>query len=562
MTLPLSAQTTNPRNLSFGGTVFNHDLMMAGDFASLARPQVFGTARVMGMGGAFVSLGADLTSMSLNPAGLGMYRRNEFSLTPMVTLSRAENPGAAAWSGNSKNRFSFANVGIAFNVFESSTSALTSMTIGFGLNRIADFNARNSFSAEDFFDADANRTAYSIADVFRDQLQKGANTPGGWAPIMPRPDGSNPNGPLDYENPYFWPATLGYKGTMIYVDPATGEWARDAIGHNATVRRSFESTTTGSINEFDLSFGGNINNIVYFGATLGIQSVHKRTDMTYGEDYGYFNRQDGLATDASGQVLPVQLDYADLWQRVVLDGSGVNFKLGVVVRPIAGLRLGAAFHTPTFYSLDRSYRAGLESLLLYNDGTDDEETYRHESPTQYDENDNSWEFVSPSRLMFGASYTFGSFAIVSVDYERDWYNGIRVKNVPYGADFGKEDYKMDFKNNFCATNAVRAGVEIKPLPILSLRAGGGYTSSMLQDASLAYEMPLSTESYYFSVGAGVNFTRNVSLDLAYQNLTDKQSRYMLFYTYDNAAQDFVNTTGLFDTEYTRHYISMTLSFRF
>ena len=31
----------------------------------------------MAMAGAFTSLGADLTSMAINPAGLGMYRHNE-----------------------------------------------------------------------------------------------------------------------------------------------------------------------------------------------------------------------------------------------------------------------------------------------------------------------------------------------------------------------------------------------------------------------------------------------------------------------------------------------------
>lgn len=93
-----------------------------------------------------------------------------------------------------------------------------------------------------------------------------------------------------------------------------------------------------------------------------------------------------------------------------------------------------------------------------------------------DDGPNSWEFVSPSRLLFGASYTFGTFAIVSVDYERDWYNGIRVKNVPDGQPgfiIQPEEYKLEFKNNFCATNAVRAGLELKPLPVLALRVGGG-----------------------------------------------------------------------------------------
>ena len=144
---PLQAQ-----NLEFGGLTYNNDLMMSTDFAALSRSHPFGTARVMGMGGAFTSLGADLSSMSINPAGLGMYRRNEISLTPLVPMAKASTAGTASWKGNSKSQFAFANVGVALNVFESSRSSLTSLTLGIGMNRIADFNSRYSFSSESRYD--------------------------------------------------------------------------------------------------------------------------------------------------------------------------------------------------------------------------------------------------------------------------------------------------------------------------------------------------------------------------------------------------------------------------
>lgn len=572
--VPAAAQNNHDR-LEFGGLVFNHDLMMARDFATLSRTQNFGTARSMGMGGAFTSLGADMTSLSLNPAGLGMYRRSEFSITPMVGVGQANTSNTDPWNKNSKTQFSFANMGAALSIYENASGLLTSVTLGIGLNRMADFNTRSSFSSESRFDPLGNNgaglQALSIADMFVQQLQQGEWRPGGDSrPIFPEAgEGTNnPNGRLDYANPYFWPAILGYKGTMVKVTGSGNDrrWERDAIGHNASILRSADVQSRGSINEFDLSFGANINSVFYVGASLGIQSVYKRTDITYGETYGYFNNdgtpKQGYATNAAGDVLDVQLDYANMWQREILDGSGVNFKLGVIARPVAGLRLGVAFHTPTFYSLDRSYRAGVETVLLYNDGTDDSEFSSYESPTQYSDNRNSWDFVSPSRLMFGASYTFGKVAIVSVDYERNWYNGIRVKNVPEGADFGPDDYKMEIKNNFCATNAVRAGVEIKPLPILALRVGGGYTSSMLKDESLFYDMPTATESYYFTVGAGVNLTQSITLDVAYQNLVEKQSQYALFYSYNPQAQRFEAGTDLYNTKLTRHFITMTLGFRF
>ena len=47
----------------------------------------FGTARSAALGGAFTSLGADLASMAINPAGLGMYQSSDVGFSPSVTSS-------------------------------------------------------------------------------------------------------------------------------------------------------------------------------------------------------------------------------------------------------------------------------------------------------------------------------------------------------------------------------------------------------------------------------------------------------------------------------------------
>ena len=41
-----------------------------------------GSARILGMGGAQISLGGDYSSAYSNPAGLGMYNRSEFTISP------------------------------------------------------------------------------------------------------------------------------------------------------------------------------------------------------------------------------------------------------------------------------------------------------------------------------------------------------------------------------------------------------------------------------------------------------------------------------------------------
>ena len=53
-----------------GGMMLGNDAMSPTDLFSLSQVQFnFSTARSMGMGGAFTSLGADQASMSINPAG-------------------------------------------------------------------------------------------------------------------------------------------------------------------------------------------------------------------------------------------------------------------------------------------------------------------------------------------------------------------------------------------------------------------------------------------------------------------------------------------------------------
>lgn len=564
--MPIQAQVPPQIDYGFGGAVLNRDMMWAPDLAELSRTHVFGTSRVMGMGGAFVSLGADLTSMSLNPAGLGMYRRSEFSLTPLVPMSSASTKGAPSWVGNNKTSFAFSNIGVALNVLERSSGALTSLTIGLGMNRIADYNTRYSYSSESLYDPASGAYMPTIADIFSQQLNSWGTRPNN-SDVLPIPE----------MHPSVWLPALGYDGYMVGYFPGgdnpNNPWGVERIGGNASVLHSMDVVNRGSVNEFDISLGGNINNIVYFGATFGIQSIYKRTGVTYQEEYGYFNTG-GVAQTWNGSAqqwedLPEQIEKMNVFQQTVVEGSGVNFKVGVVVRPTTGLRLGVAFHTPTYYSLDYSYRADLFADVVKNINKPDEEGLRvgNDTPTARNEGPDNWNLTSPARLMFGASYTFGNFAIVSVDYERDWYNGIRVKNIPQGNYLSREDYKREFKRNFQGTNSIRAGFEIKPLPILALRVGGGYTDSMLKDRnSYVYDtnssLPSTYESYYFSAGLGVTLSRSVTLDFAYQNLTDKLTQYQLFFSRDFVTGDLKTWSGTYDTSLTRHYISMTFGFRF
>ena len=73
-----------------------------------------GTARYAGLGGAMGALGADMSAISMNPAGMGRYSRSDFSFTGDLTFTQSK----GAYDGNtlnaSKANFNVSNVGVVF----------------------------------------------------------------------------------------------------------------------------------------------------------------------------------------------------------------------------------------------------------------------------------------------------------------------------------------------------------------------------------------------------------------------------------------------------------------
>ncbi len=567
-----AAQPQSP-NYEFGGLVLSNDAMSVSDIFALSQTQAnFGTARAMAMGGAFTSLGADLSAMKLNPAGLGMYRQGDVAITPIVDISRAETPRGLAPSrnlpmgSNSQTRFALGNLGAVFNLYEGLGSVL-SVNLGVGYNRLADYNYDYSFETRG-----SNRAA-SLADALSVQLEAGGAT-------LNRENQITMNGLRDYRiDPFFWPAVAGYKSFLVDCND-NGIWYPGEIGNNATIDGGASVRSRGSAGEFDIAMGANINNRLYVGATVGILSISQRREIYYGEGYSY-NGANGyndstdpsqVAVDADGKRLDNVMQSMGLMQAVDVEGAGVNLKLGVVYRPVDGLRLGFAFHTPTWYYLDRTYQLSMATRSLGPTDADKGDFRPHEnlastvSDRIEDSGDSQWRFASPARMLFGASYTLGRVAIFSVDYERTWYNGIRVKNTPYTPYRQSEgDFKRDFKHYFKGANTIRAGVEVRPVQRVALRAGYGHTGSMLRDEATILSSPAVRESSYYTAGAGVRLGRRqaVYLDLAYCYTKSKTTPYMLFYgnKYASAGNE-IYESGRYVTDFADHTLALTVGFRF
>ena len=67
-----------------------------------------GTARYVGMGGAMEALGAEISTISTNPAGIGLFRHSTFSVSAGMTSLQ----GAQKFNDQSITKMSFDQLGV------------------------------------------------------------------------------------------------------------------------------------------------------------------------------------------------------------------------------------------------------------------------------------------------------------------------------------------------------------------------------------------------------------------------------------------------------------------
>lgn len=529
LSLGVSAQT-------FGGLTLGQSEFLITDMVQYSQFSTnYGTARSTAMAGAFTSLGADLSSMSINPAGLGMYRSSEVGVTFGSNL--ASSKFSMPYGSNTERNFSVNNLGAAWNLYQGSGS-LTSFTFGFNYNKLADYNYRLS--------ACTPNSVASIADMF-EQLLSG--TPYG---------GLSTDNVYGVTSQYLWGAVLAYKNYLIDPDPDSGtSYITTSIAPDASVSHMSQVDSRGQLGEFNLSGGFNMQNKIYFGFSIGIMELQHSKTVYYGERY----TNNGLELNADGnvigigQTLPsdVPLLYTDYTQRVSAKGVGINFKAGVVYRPTSSLRLGLAFHTPSAMAVDRKYQA---QMFVKGFDVPNDKYVESAGRVQYsDELFSYCEYYTPPRLLLGASYTFGQKAILSLDYEHTWYNGMALDmNEGHVA---KKEYKEALRSNFKGASTLRAGVEVRPISMLSLRGGLAYYGTMMRDKNAIFDNPIESSTMSASLGLGFNFGRCV-LDLAYVFQNTNLSTYDLFY-YQNASGSFTSASGELTGCLRRHQAVLTFS---
>ncbi len=517
------------------------------DAYRISQPDLKGTARFMSMAGAFGALGGDLSSISQNPAGIGVYRSGEIGFTLDLDCQNSSSNSQGFKTDMSQTKFLLNNIGAVLTM-RLPSATIPNINFGFTYNKGVSFNRQYGGNIPTLNNSLSNYVA-GIANG--NELTEND---------LAATDSYDPYNPTDGEYVAPWMAILGYDGYLITPsegnDKTTwfGQWGNGTSGNGA-----FYVKEKGSLDEYNIAIGGNISNVVYWGMNFDIINFNYSLNSVWGE-----NLTDAFVPGHNNQIVRESANW-NLNNFYNIHGSGFNYQLGLILKPIQELRLGFAFHTPTWFNLTESFGANLN----YKYGGESGTATTNGGLLGY----NDMCFRSPWKLMASVAGVIGSKFILSADYEWTPYNKMKI-SAPGSYSIGSWDYpdyddwywygaptrkegpvaptrayspfgnndpyaadNADIANFYQSTSTIRIGAEYRVTPSFSVRAGYSYvsspvTSSLKDNKEIVYTsgtLPnyrCDNETNYITCGFGYRYQRfYVDLAYVYKNMSSEYHAY-------------------------------------
>ena len=489
-----------------------------------------GTARFIGMGGAMGALGGDMSVMSTNPAGLGIYRSHDVAVSFGFNNTGTTSLFNGTSMNESRTRASLDQIGFVYSNKIGNTTSLRFVNFGFNYHKSKNFNR--------LFSMGGALDGFSQSNYLADEMDAWGMTTSNEFDTM-----------LDATNPYtqYWNKypVLGIMGVMTglvdYPDNTVVGWPGDS--------NKFHSQETGGINQYDFSVAFNIEDRFYVGATLGVYDLNYNRYASYKE---YLNDDEGAPN--GGYTLD---NYYHL------TGAGVDLKLGMIYRPFESspFRIGLAVHTPTWYDMTESYNATMDSQIDWY-GKQITQTLSDAMDPEYLIYD--YCMVTPWKFNVSLGTTLSNLVALGAEYEYQDYSSAKLKDMD-GYELGGQEDVKDFLKG---VHTLRVGMEACIAPQFSVRAGYNFSTAAFQD--YAYN-PLSLYSTTTDFNntqskntftAGLGYRGNVIYaDLAYKYDMYK-SDFCAFdsnYNFSTGETDLLPATKV---DNTRHQLVFTLGARF
>ena len=337
------------------------------DMQRFAERSCIGTARYVGMGGAMTAIGGDPSAAMDNPAGLGLYRRSEISVSVDGTWDYTQQHESNQVL--QRSRFTLPQVSAIWSSGDpNKQKGLIYSNLMFTMNRIHNYN--------------------------RDLLVSGRNT--GMLPTICTktnglPKSNLANLPWDDEE-IGWLSILGYEGYLI--NPADNDMWEPALKFTDGELKINEN---GSSDQYTLSWAGNINNQWYIGASLNIPTIN------------YTKYVSLVESDRKNS--------AELKSMFHVSGVGISASIGLLARPVEWLRIGASVQTPTELTLSLQTEGDMYSTV---NGTE----YEVLTPAS---GSISTTYVSPMRTSISIAGQWKNIGMLALQY--DYAHAFKDKEV-------------------------------------------------------------------------------------------------------------------------------------
>ena len=448
-----------------------------------------GTARYVGMGGAMEALGADISVINSNPAGIGLFRRSSGS----VSFGLVSQDGASSFKYGNKTNASFDQAGFVYSLRD---GRRTFINFGFNYHKSKNFdyilNAASGLNG-----ASQHKLSYMKALANENNLDK---TSSGW------------RGKFAYTSQL---DNLYYNTLMM--TSSDGFFYNDASGYE------FGRAETGYIGEYDFNTSVNVNDRVYLGITIGIHDVHYTGHSLYNEALVNLNNQTAGDITVNDE------------RRIT--GTGYNASFGIILRPVdaSPFRIGLSVSTPTWYDLKTSNY----TYLINNTKADGGGKLQGDYPNYTTGESYEFKLFTPWKFGVSLGHTVGNYLALGASYEYADYSRLDTRvNDGYDVDYWGDVYEHSSsdepmnrhtRETLKAVSTLKIGAEAKVMPNLAVRAGYNYVSPMFKkegykDGNIdSYGSNYSSATDYtnweatnrYTVGVGYTLGK-MSFDLAYQ----------------------------------------------
>lgn len=456
-----------------------------------------GTARSVAMGGAFGALGGDISGIAINPAGIGVYTTSEIVTTLNFTNTRTKTDLYGNKTDDSKFNFSFDNLAFVGTVpLHSDVAPL--LNFGFSYNRLQTFDRKYTMNGSFL---DQSQTQYIANRV--NSFDRGAGIP-----VADLEQSAHPffDRPSEY-----WLGTLAYRTGMISPTTPRGSQYRPVTNSmtDPSVDNFLHVYERGSVNSYDFNMGTTFADMLSAGLTISVTDIDYNVTTLYSEDLYEGNNQN--ATHGY-----------DFDNQLRSEGAGWQVKAGLIFKPIQELRIGVAYHSPTWYNMTDSY------TVLMDNGSTTVSSRAEEGVVFTD-----YKFRTPDKWVFSLAGIIAQRAILSADYELTNYSRMNLQDANGFETSATLDIQDDFRNS----STLRLGAEFRITPQFSGRVGYMWQQSPVKDilvnGSADGSYPAATagtitnyslvgDSHYFTYGLGYRFTPHFYTDVAFvmNNRTD------------------------------------------